>query len=113
MAKNYKELYRSFEGKLNASNQAGYIIYEYDADRLLLEDLNVDLEIYDSYYVIPKYAFPEEEYGDLAKIGELESDIDDGCYEDGMVQYRGKWYSGKLIRSIQRDRNDPNWRRYV
>ena len=113
MTKNYKELYRSFEGKLNASNRAGYIIYEYDADRLLLEDLSVDLEIYDSYYVIPKYALPEEEYGSLEKIGELEVAIDDGYYEDGMVQYRGKWYSGKLIRSIQRDRNDPNWRRYV
>lgn len=104
-----KEVFRSFEGKLNLDNRTGYIIYDHD-DFYEVHFLNIDLDIDDSKIRIPKSV--EFEFDDLDKISGIQTDIENGCRK-GQVFYNGKWYNQESINKIQKSHNDYSWRKYL
>lgn len=108
-----KEIYRSFEGKLNAENQEGYIIYELD-NMYQIEFLSV-WSGKDRYFRISKDFLKQEDFFDFVKLIEFENDIINGRYEydDMQVNYNNKWYTGNAISKIQASTGDHNWRRHV
>lgn len=108
-----KEVYRSFEGKLNLDNQSGYIIYELK-DFYQIEFLSIEKISDDSGSIrLRKHIFSEEDFSNLEKITKLETYIESGCADYGQCQYKGKWYSVPVIRKIQFERHDGNWKKYV
>ena len=108
-----KEIYRSFDGNLSPENTDGYIIYEIAGGLLEIESLSVRPDTIDARFRIPRELLPESDYGDLAKIGELEADAWNGCYRRGQVFFKGKWYSGEMIDKIQQDAGDNYWQRHI
>ena len=107
-----KEIYRSFEGTLNADTRYGYIIYDM-GDLLEIESLSAEMDVQDNYFRIPKSLLPADKYGDLALIGELHQAADDGVYDDAQTMWHDKWYKGSTIRKIQDSNRDYYWRRHV
>ena len=109
-----KEIYRSFEGKLTAENQFGYIISEGNGF-WQIEHVSTWIDTPDTAYRITKTALSESDFGNLEKIGEIELSIDDGCYESDKMQvrYKGIWYSCPKIRKIQETSGDYNWKRHI
>lgn len=109
-----KEVYRSFEGKLNADNQNGTIIYD-GGDYWQIESLSVWEDAQKTLYRIAKNALSPSEFEDTDKIAKIEIDISNGNYEDKNMQefYKGKWYSSPTIRKIQNSNEDYNWKRYI
>ena len=108
-----KELYKSFEGKLGVENQNGYIIYEADNSLLEIEELSIRQDIKKYRYRVPATLLPKADFANIQKIGELQADIWNGCYENGQIFFKGKWYSGKKIAEIQQKNQDQNWQKYV
>lgn len=104
-----KEIYRSFEGKLTAENQFGYIIFEGDGF-WQIEHVSTWSDTPDTAYRIAKTALNESDFGNLEKIGEIELSIDDGCYESDKMQvrYKGSWYSCSKIRKIRESNRSYN-----
>ena len=107
-----KEIYRSFEGKLNVNNQSGYIIEDgndfYQISFLSIQDDQKD----DKIRVSKEIKF---DFTDVDKIAEIALDIENGCYDSEKCQvlYDGKWYSGKTINKIQNANKDYRWKRYI
>lgn len=106
------EVYRSFEGKLNADCREGYIIS--DAGELwLVENLSVYTDTPDRKYKLPKSSLTANDFGNAALIAEICTRIDDGAQESGQVFYRGKWYGTQTIREIQAKNQTYNWRALI
>lgn len=107
-----KEIYRSFEGKLDVNNQSGYIIEEgndfYQVSFLSVQDDQKD----DKIRVSKEIKF---DFTDVDRIAEIATDIENGCYDSEKCQvlYNGKWYSGKTINKIQNANKDYRWKRYI
>lgn len=107
-----KEIYRSFEGKLNVNNQSGYTIEEgndfYQISFLSIQDDQKD----DKIRISKEIKF---DFTDVDKIAEIALDIENGCYDSEKCQvlYNGKWYSGKTINKIQNANKDYRWKRYI
>lgn len=102
-----KEIYRSFEGKLNVENQEGYIVYEGN-------------EFYEIHY-ISVWTDREDwkcrinrkmNWEDIQAVLDEVYDVENGAAE-GQAFYKGKWYSSKLIRKIMNDHEDFCWQKYV
>lgn len=108
-----KEIYRNFEGKIGVDNQYGYIISEED-NFYLVEFISAWQSNSKGNSVrIRKDVLSLSDFSNLEKIAELEMDILYGRADYGQVQYKGKWYSVPMIRKIQNDHQDGNWRKYV
>lgn len=105
-----KEVYRSFEGKLDAENQGGYVISELN-DFYEVEFFNVWGKT--SRVRIKKAVISEKDFEDLDKIAELTMDIEHGRIDAGQCYWHGKWYGYDLIRNIQKKNQDYEWKRYV
>lgn len=109
-----KEIYRSFEGKLNADQQNGYILYSVNGGALIeYEGLSVWQDVHTDRARIPADKLTPEQYGNVALISELIADCCAGNLSAGQIYFRGKWWSGEKIREIQRKNNDMQWQRYV
>lgn len=107
-----KEVYRSF-GVLDMDCHEGYVIYELKNGLLEISSENIDLDKRDARFRVPKELLSEDDYGNLEKLGALEADAMNGCYENAQTFYNGKWYSGKTIREIQKKNKDLYWQRHV
>ena len=107
-----KEIYRSFEGKLNVNNQSGYIIEEGN-DFYQISFLSVQNDQKDDKIRVSKEI--KFDFTDVDKIAEIALDIENGCYDSEKCQvlYNGKWYSGKTINKIQNANKDYRWIRYI
>lgn len=107
-----KEVYRSFEGKLDCENQSGYIIQKLN-DFYEIEFLSVWMDVNDSKVRIRKEFLSESDFGNLEKIGELQMDIENGCGDFGQCWYNGKWYGFDAICKIQEKNQSNEWKRFV
>ena len=109
-----KEVYRSFEGKLDVDNQTGTIVYD-GGEYWQFESLSVWQGAQKSLYRISKAVLKESEFEDDEKIGEIIVNISNGNYEDKNMQefYNGKWYTSPTIRKIQNNNQDYNLKKYV
>lgn len=104
-----KEIYRSFEGRLNVEQRWGYIVYDC-GDVYEVDALYVDVNDGDWKVRIYKEDFPD--LTDFQKICEIAGEIKDGL-KRGAVFYRNKWYNQELINKIQDKTGNPFWKRYV
>ena len=104
-----KEVYRSFEGKLNVDQREGYVVYDC-GDVYEIHHIKVDMDVRGSKYRIYKEDLPD--LTDNVKIAEIELEICDGIRR-GAIFYRWKWYDQELISKIQGANADMNWRRYA
>ncbi len=101
-----KEIYRSFEGRLDCTNQAGYIVYRSD-NWVEVESLSIHTDVSSTRYRFRPDDFPDDP-SDLLAIGELQDAVDCGRIT-GQVLYRGKWrVPSKIIDQYK----DYNWRKY-
>lgn len=107
-----KEIYRSFEGKLNVGNQTGYIIYELN-DFYQIEFLSVWSDAKEDKVRIRKALLKEADFSNLEKIGDLQMDIENGCGDYGQCYFNEKWYGFETICKIQDKHDDNNWKRHV
>ena len=107
-----KEVYRSF-GVLDMDCHEGYAIYELKNGLLEISSENIDLDKRDARFRVPKELLSEDDYGNLEKLGALEADAMNGCYENAQTFHNGKWYYGKTIREIQKKNKDLYWQRHV
>ena len=107
-----KEVYRSF-GVLNMDCRYGYIIYELKNDLLEISSESTDLNSKDNRFRVPKRLLSKADYGNIEKLGALQADAMNGCYEDTQTFHNGKWYSGSTIREIQKKNKDLYWQRHV
>ncbi len=107
-----KEVYRSFEGKLDAGNQSGYIIYELDK-YYEIHFLSVWIDESDDMVRINKDLLPGEDFGKLDKIASIKMDIEFGRGDFGQCWYKQKWYSYETICKIQSRNKDNWWKKYV
>lgn len=106
-----KEVYRSFEGKLNYDNPVGHIVYD-DKNFYKIESLSA----WSSGNLIMRISKNVPfDFKDDNKIGILYMDIFDGKYttNDYQVFVRGKWYGGETINKIVNSHRDHNWTRYI
>lgn len=108
-----KEVYRSFEGKLDVNNQEGYVIYDFE-NMYQVEFLSVERGK-DRHFRISKDVLQPDDFSDFVKLAEFEIDIVNGCYayDDMQFKYNGKWYTGNDIVKIQASTGDVNWRGHV
>ena len=108
------EVYRSFEGKLDADNQSGYIIYD-GGDWWQIEIISVGQYTPKTICRIDKNALNPAEFEDFFKIAYIETNIEVGNYNNKNMQvyYRNKWYISSRIREIQNCYQDYNWKKYV
>ena len=102
-----KEIYRSFEGKLNAENQFGYIVYELK-NGYEIRNISVWTDMPDGSFRVTKPLT----WSNIDEIAEACFMVENGTL-DGQALYKGKWYSTDVINDIQRKHNDGNWKRYV
>lgn len=108
-----KEVYRSFEGKINLDNQFGYIIYDL-GDFYQIEFVSIELADRNSSSVrIKKDILFPDDFKNLDRITELEMNIENGRANYGQYQYKGKWYGCDMIRKIQNKNRDGNWKKYI
>lgn len=89
MSKAMKEVYRSFEEKLNVDNQSGYIIYETE-DFCQVEFLSVWSDQEDIKVRIRKGFLTEVDFTDPDKIISLQMDIENGCGDYGRCFFNDK-----------------------
>lgn len=109
-----KELYRSFEGKLDVDNQSGYIIYDNKKTNTYeIQFINVTVSKKSEKFRVSKNLLSQNEFSNLEKIQTLYVEVGNGVYENGQISYKNRWYSAKMIRDIQKDRQDQNWKKYV
>lgn len=108
-----KELYRSFEGKLDVGNEEGYIIYNIGDGRLQIEHYNVWTHGPQEPFRIPSKLLPPEDYGNEAKIVELCVDAWYGRRAGTEIYFRNRWYSDEAIEKIQALHEDNVWQKYV
>ena len=103
-----KELYRSFEGKLDAENRFGYIVYE-NEDFYEIHSLSVYTHGTQKVRVSKSVSF---DMADLAEIGRMYSEVEAGKTE-GQAWFGGRWYSMETIHKIQTKYENYHWQRYV
>lgn len=89
-----KEIYRSFEGKLNVENQNGYIVYELK-EMYEIHELSVWGNGANKFRV-QKNDFDLNRINELLYIGELYESVDCGRI-DGQIYYKDKWRSPQKI----------------
>ena len=108
------EVYRSFEGKLDADNQSGYIIYD-GGDWWQVESISVWQYTPKTICRIDKDALDPAEFDDFYKIADIEINIEAGNYNNKNMQayYKNKWYSSPQIREIQNFCQNHNSKIYV
>lgn len=75
------EVYRSFEGKLDADNQSGYIIYD-GGDWWQVEIISVGQYTPKTICRIDKNALNPAEFEDFFKIAYIETNIEVGNYNN-------------------------------
>ncbi len=101
-----KEIYRSFDGKLDVDNQSGYIVYEgngfYEIE---------SFSVWRSGSKRVRLKAPVD-WTDLAAIGEATLGVEHGVVE-GQAFYKGKWYGTETINRIQNKYGDYSWQAYV
>ena len=102
-----KEIYRSFEGKLDVDNQEGYIIYEGNGF-FEIHSISVWSDKKDWKCRIKK----EMNWKDWDAVSEECYFVENGS-ADGQAFYDGKWYGSDLIRKIMNDHQDYCWQKYV
>lgn len=107
-----KEVFCSFEGKLNFDNQSGYVIYELE-DFYQVEFLDVFGDVQQEKVRIKKHLLSDSDFGDLDKISGMCDDILYGRANLGQYFYKGKWYDYDTICKYQLINHDFNWRCYV
>jgi hypothetical protein len=105
-----KEVYRSFDGKLDINNQYGYIVYDLEK-YYEIQFLSVDSP--NAGKIRIKKEYMPDDFSDEEKIAELQTSIEDGCTDAGQCFYRGKWYSFDKISKIQAQNQDYNWKKFV
>lgn len=109
-----KEIYRSFEGKLNVDCQEGYILYTVNnGDLIEYEGLSVWADTKTERARIPARYLSEADYGNLDKIMDLVGDCYYGNLPGGQIHINGKWWSYDTICKIQQKHHDNNWMRYI
>lgn len=109
-----EEIYRSFDGKLGAEQQEGYILYSVNSGDLIeYEGLSVWENTETARARIPARYLPETDYGNLEKIGELIVDCYNGNLPGGQIHINGKWWSYNAICKIQEQHQDNHWMRYI
>lgn len=104
------EVYRSFDGKLDVENQAGYVITE------LKDFYEVEfLSVWGGHgrVRIRKERLAVSDFGNLEKIDELREDIECGRADYGQCYYDGKWYGYEAICKIQTANQSNEWKPYV
>lgn len=101
-----KEIYRSFNGKLDAENRSGYIIYDCGA-WYECEGLSVYNDVTNTLVRFLPSDAPSN-LSDAAAIGEIIDAVNCGRIS-GQVFWRGKWYTP---RDIMDKYQDVNWRKY-
>lgn len=107
-----KEIFRSFEGKLNCDNQSGYIIYESEKF-YQIEFLSVWNDVEDGKIRIWKEYLSEKDFGNIEKINNIQMDIENGCFNYGQCFYKQRWFGFNTICKIQ-DKNQSNeWKKFV
>lgn len=106
-----KEVYRSFDGLLNAETAQGYIIYEI-SDFYEIHFHSVYANSKSEKYRVAKDSLDQKDFSDICKISEIIVDIKNGCRK-GQVYYKNKWYSQELINKIQYSHKDYEWKKYV
>lgn len=106
-----KEIYRTFEGKLDVQNQFGTILYVTGTNKIMAESLSAWSDIKTS-----RYRFPESEKYNrnspekiMEDLGEIEYDIENGRIE-GEVFYNNKWVCPQKIMDAHKT---YKWRQYV
>ncbi len=104
-----KEVYSSFEGKLNVDCQNGYIITEIK-DFYEVEFLSVWQDIPDKKVRIRKKFLPECDFENYEKICDLTRYIEDGLGDYGQCWYNGKWYGYDLVCKIREKYQVNNWK---
>lgn len=104
-----QEIYRSFEGKLDMSNQSGYIVYQIENGKYgyQIESLSIDSEKQEPKIRIMAADAPKD-WTDLTAIGELIDAVDCGRIPGQMI-YKEHWITP---RNIMDDRQDYNWKKY-
>lgn len=102
-----KEIYRSFEGKLDVDNQDGYIVYE-GKGFFEIHSISVWSDKKDWKCRIKK----EMNWKDWDAVCEECYFVENGS-ADGQAFYNGKWYGSELIRKIMNDHQDYCWQKYV
>lgn len=106
----YKEVYRSFEGKLDVDCRDGYIILELK-DFWEIRFLTVDGS--DDMVRIRKEFLSENDFSNEDKINDLYVSIYFNWGDFGQCWFNGKWYGYDTICKIQRKNKDDNWQRYI
>lgn len=101
-----KEIYKSFDGKLDLDHQYGYIIYETD-DYYRIESLSLGSET--SLTLVEKQHIDLDKVSDIEYIGSILVDVDHGCIP-GKVYFKHRWHSP---REIMESHNDYNWKKYI
>ena len=108
-----REMYCSFEGKLDLSNQSGYVIYEMENNMLQIEFLSVDNNVKNEKIRIPSSILSIDDFSDDEKICNLCVDVSDGLISGAQYFYREKWWGSESINKIQNEHQDGNWKRYI
>ena len=104
-----KEIYRSFEGKLDVDNQSGYIIYELK-DFFQIDWLSVSSKT--QRVRIGKKLLTSEDFENENKLAELSLAVENGNV-NGQCYYHDKWYDYQTICKIQKKRQSYDWKMYV
>lgn len=104
-----KEIYRSFEGKLDVDNQSGYIIYELK-DFFQIMWLSVSSKT--QRIRIGKKLLTTDDFKNENKLAEMSLAVEDGNI-NGQFHYHDKWYDYQTICKIQKRYQDYNWKKYV
>lgn len=105
-----KEIYRSFEGKLDVGED-GYFVNELE-DFYEIHTLSTRTGIPDELCRVRKSAMPDPDWADWYTIGKICVEVRNGVL-DGQAFYDGKWYSTETIHKIQAKNKDYFWQRYV
>lgn len=106
-----KEVYRSFDRKLDVDRQSGYTITDtgnfYEV---------VFISVWSSApgrVRIRKDAITPDDFADGEKLARIQLDIESGASDAGLAYWNGKWYSQDTIRAIQAAHQDAQWKKYV
>ena len=107
-----KEIYRSFEGKLDAEKREGYVVYDYGQKYEIhfVSAYSSTSDVNDTRVRIYKEDLPD--ITDLDKITELMLKINDGSMR-GEAFYKHEWYRQQYINKLQEVHQDYNWRKYI
>ena len=107
-----KEVWRSFEGKLDGVTQHGHIVYEIEG-MYEIHEMDVYSGGAHKFRIAKDYC---KDYKDLEYLAIVEQNVFHGHHDrqDMQVMYDGKWWSGKKICEIIEENNgDRDWLKKV